>query len=51
MLQRVVKFLSYDSSKKDEGGYQKRHAAEAKMFLFGIYDMTYYEKAVSECLE
>ena len=44
-------FLTYDASKRDAEGYLKRHAAEAKIFLFGIYDMTFYEKEFSECLE
>lgn len=44
-------FLTYDASKTDAEGYLKRHAAEAKMFLFGTYDMTFYEREFNECLE
>lgn len=44
-------FLTYDAEKKDAEGYLKRHAAEAKIFLFGTYDMTFYEKEFNECLE
>lgn len=49
--QMYDEFLTYDSKNKNLTDLAKRHAAEARLFIFGTYDLNFYDRGLDTCVE